>query len=102
MSDNKIKEYFPSEHVQLATMEIYKELLGLDFNRVPAAEVWHEDVSCFQVLDSKTKKLMGHFYLDLYPREGKFTHAAAFALIKRAKIDDKVIEPAVAMVTNFN
>ena len=45
---------------------------------------------------------MGHFYLDLYPREGKFNHAAAFALIKRAKIDGEIISPAVAMVTNFN
>ena len=34
-------------------------------------------------------------------RDNKYKGAAAFPLIKRAKIDGIVIKPAVAMVTNF-
>jgi len=32
-----IKEYFPAEKVKQSTMEIYQELLSLDFVRVPNA-----------------------------------------------------------------
>ena len=44
---------------------------------------------------------MGHFYLDLYPRENKYGHAAVFPLIKRAKINGQIIPAAAAMVCNF-
>ena len=45
---------------------------------------------------------MGHFYLDLYPRDNKFGHAAMFPLLKRAKIDGKVIPAAGGMLCNFD
>jgi len=45
--------------------------------------------------------LLGHFYLDLYPRPNKFNHAAAFPLIKRFENNGQVLPAAAAMVTNF-
>jgi Zn-dependent oligopeptidase len=53
------------------------------------------------VRDKTSQELLGHFYLDLYPRENKYGHAAVFPLIKRAKIEDKIIPSAAAMVCNF-
>jgi len=54
------------------------------------------------VKDKESQKVLGHFYLDLYPRPDKFNHAAAFTLLKRAKIGDKIELAAAAMVANFN
>jgi len=78
-----VKEYFPVEHVIDRTLFIYQELLGLDFKRLPGVQTWHPDVQCFEVRDSESKDLLGHFYLDLHPRDNKYGHAAVFPLIKR-------------------
>jgi len=83
-------------------MEIYQQLLGLEFKKLPRAATWHKEVAVYEVRDKETKGLLGQFYLDLYPRPDKFNHAAAFTLLKRAKVDGKVHAAAVAMVTNFN
>jgi Zn-dependent oligopeptidase len=75
--------------------------LGLEFKKLPNAHTWHEDVTCYEVKDKLSKNLLGHFYLDLYPRADKFNHAAAFPLIKRFENNGEVTPAAAAMVTNF-
>jgi thimet oligopeptidase len=44
---------------------------------------------------------MGHVYWDLYPRDHKYPYAAAFPLLKRAKVGGQVHLPAVALLCNF-
>merc|ERR1712224_1179115 len=46
-------------------------------------DTWHKDVRLFIVHDEQTKERVGHFYLDLYPRDGKYNHAAIFHILKR-------------------
>lgn len=52
--------------------------------------------------DKESSEVVGHFYLDLFPRPNKFNHAAAFNLLPRARIDGQVLTSAVALVTNFS
>jgi len=40
--------------------------------------------------------------MDLYPRDDKYNHAAAFPLLKIATLDGEFFPAAAAMVTNFN
>lgn len=83
-------------------MDIYQELLSLKFTKLEDIEVWHEEASCYLVEDKSSGETLGHFYLDLYPREGKYGHAAVFPMLKRAKIAGKVIPAAAGMMCNFD
>lgn len=74
----KIKEYFPADVVIRGALDIYQKLLGLRFEEHKRAHVWQEEVRLFSVFDVKTSHFIGHFYLDLYPRKGKYNHAAVF------------------------
>jgi Zn-dependent oligopeptidase len=76
----KIAEYFPLERVLAGMFDIYQQLLGLRFVALQQGQRWHEDVRLFEVRDASTAALMGYFYLDLHPREGKYGHAAVWPL----------------------
>ncbi|MFH1620251.1 MAG: M3 family metallopeptidase, partial [bacterium] len=99
----KIREYFPMELVIDQMLKIYQEVLGLRFREISPADAWHKDVQLFEVSDSITDVNIGRFYMDLYPREGKYKHAAAFTLIQgRLLPDGSYMKPLSAVVANFN
>lgn len=74
----------------------------MKFILVEDAKVWYEGVKCYEVRDSQTDALLGHFYLDLFPRPNKFNHAAVMNLLPRARIDGVTYPGAAALVTNFS
>lgn len=101
VDEQVIKEYFPVDHVVDATFGIYQELLGLKFEKAECS-TWHEDVQCYKVFDAESKGLLGQFYLDLFPREGKYDHAACFTLSQRHNGENGLQRPVAAMVVNFD
>ena len=74
----------------------------MKFKLVEGADVWHPEVKCYEVRDKESSKVVGHFYLDLFPRPNKFNHTAVFNILPRARIDGKLLITAVALVTNFS
>jgi thimet oligopeptidase len=105
VNDELIKEYFPLETVTKGLLEIYQVILGLSFKFLPPdqAHVWHEDVKQYEVYDSHSNAFMGHFYLDLFPRDGKYGHAAEFDIQKGLNLPNGTRQySAAAMVANFN
>lgn len=97
----EVRQYFPVDRVVSGVLSVYQRILGVTFREVKGASVWHPDVRLFEISDAKTGGLIGHFYLDLYPREGKFTHAAAFPLLMGRAIPGGYDQTAAAMVANF-
>jgi len=103
-----LKEYFPLQKVVKGALDIYQTILGLQFSEVEEGGFykWHEEVQLFSVIDKKTETLVGHFYLDMHPREGKYGHAACFGLQAGGDILENGVvvdhqNPVAAMVCNF-
>ncbi|MHA1137662.1 MAG: M3 family metallopeptidase [Candidatus Thorarchaeota archaeon] len=101
VDQNEVKEYFPMERVVKGVLEVYQTVLNLEFTKIDEPNVWHEDVLEYKVVDKVSGKRMGHFYLDLYPRDGKFKHYAVFDFLNRRVKDGKALLPITSMVANF-
>jgi len=105
IDNEKLKEYFSLESVIREMLHIYEEVLGLKFKLLSEpSHVWHSDVLMYEVTNAGDGRLMGHLYFDLFPRDGKYTHAACFSLQLGCYLDEhreKRQLPASAMVCNF-
>jgi thimet oligopeptidase len=98
---DEVRQYFPLDVVTTGLMNTYQTLLGLRFEEIKPAKAWHEDVQLFEVRDASDRSLVGHFYLDLFPRPNKYGHAAAWGLVQGRMVNGEWQTPVSAMVCNF-
>ncbi len=73
----ELAQYFEVGNVTKGLLDVTASMYGLEYKQV-AANAWHADVSAYEVYSEG--KLIGKFYLDLYPRADKFKHAAMFPI----------------------
>ncbi|MFA6030544.1 MAG: M3 family metallopeptidase [Elusimicrobiota bacterium] len=98
----EVRQYFPVDRVVAGTLDVYQELLGLKFREVQAAN-WHEDVRLFEIDDAADGHKIGYFFLDLFPRKGKFGHAMAATILNGHELPDGGYNmPVAAMVANLS
>lgn len=100
VDSEKIREYFPFEKVRQGVFETYQKLFSVKFERVLDYPLWHPDVELYAITENK--KILAYFSMDLFPRDGKYGHAAAFDLIDGRVEDGHYIAPLAALVCNFS
>ena len=97
-----LRAYFPFQKVPDGMFNIYQNIFGLKFEKITAPYKWINDLQLYLVTDSGTGEPLGMFYLDMFPREGKFNHFAQFDIISGKLLPDgKYQRPTVALLCNF-
>src|SRR6266550_1456615 len=97
-----LRAYFPFQKVLDGMFNIYQRIFGLKFEKIAAPYKWIDDLQLYMVTDSATGEPLGMFYLDMFPREGKFNHFAEFDIISGKMLPDgKYQRPTVALLCNF-
>lgn len=91
----EIRQYFSYEKVQKGIFDLTQSMFGVTI-RPWNTQTWHPSVKAFEIVDGG--EVIGRFYLDMHPREGKYKHAAQFGIqsgIKGLQL------PVAALVCNF-
>lgn len=101
IDERAIAEYFPMEKTLEGLLAIYKQFLNISFEIVPATGFWHPDVQLVKVYTADKSQLLGYLFLDLFPREHKFTHAAHFDIIPAVKQGNNFIPAVSVVLANF-
>jgi thimet oligopeptidase len=97
-----LRAYFPFQKALDGMFNIYQNIFGLKFEKIVAPYKWIDDLQLYLVTDSATGEPLGMFYLDMFPREGKFNHFAQFDIISGKLLPDgKYQRPTVALLCNF-
>jgi len=98
----QLRVYFPYQKVLDGMFSIYQNIFGLKFERVEPPYKWIGDLQLYAVSDAQTGEPLGLFYLDMFPREGKFNHFAQFRIIEgKLLASGKYQRPTVALICNF-
>ncbi|MEO8379128.1 MAG: M3 family metallopeptidase [Acidobacteriota bacterium] len=99
IDQEELRRFFPTEPTVRWMLDISQRLYGVRFERT-SVPVWHDDVLYLDVTDAASGALLGGIYLDLYPREGKYKHAAAWPVRGVSRRNGR--KPISVLVTNFN
>src|SRR5437868_3424155 len=97
-----LRSFFPFQKVLEGMFNIYQSIFGLKFEKINAPYKWIDDLQFYMVTDAATGEPLGMFYLDMFPREGKFNHFAEFPIISGKPLPDgKYQRPVTALLCNF-
>src|SRR5437660_2316364 len=97
-----LRAYFPFQKVLDGMFNIYQSIFGLKFEQITVPYKCIDDLQLYLVIDSATGEPLGLFYLDMFPREGKFNHFAEFEIIGGKLLPNGQYQrPTVALLCNF-
>ena len=99
IDQNALRAYFPTAAVVPWVMHISSTLYGIEFKRAEVP-VWHPDVQFYDVYDTASKQRIAGIYLDMFPRDGKYGHAAAWSVRGSSTLARRT--PISVLVTNFD
>ena len=100
LDEAELKPYFKMENVREGIFMVANRLYGLNFKQLDNVDVYHPEVEVFEVSDADGS-LIGLFYTDYYPREGKRSGAWMSSLRKQQVLNGQHVHPHIYNVGNF-
>lgn len=102
LDEQKIAEYFPMEKTIDGLMKVYETFFDLEFTKLPVNNLWDDKLTILCIADHATNKCLGYLILDLYPRDGKFSHACHDKIISALEIAGQKDRPWLSIIiANF-
>ncbi|MEM0897675.1 MAG: M3 family metallopeptidase [Verrucomicrobiota bacterium] len=97
-----LRVYFPYQACLDGMFEVYETIFGITITEIENENPWAKGVTVYVVTDTASGKPLGVFYLDMFPRLGKYTHFAQFGIIPGKLLKDGTYQrPTVALICNF-
>ncbi|HEY1091512.1 MAG TPA: M3 family metallopeptidase, partial [Burkholderiaceae bacterium] len=93
------RPYFPPEPALQFCLRVIEKMMGVRYTLVKN-QLWHADAQTYVVTDVATGKQISQLYVDLFPRDGKYNHAAVWPLRSASTLTGRT--PIAALVVNFN
>lgn len=100
LNDEVVKPYFQLENVKKGVFLLANKLYGLNFTPNPEIDVYHPDVTAYDVTDEKGR-FVAVLYLDFFPRASKRSGAWMTEYRGTKIVDGEETRPLVSLVMNF-
>ncbi|KAF5237750.1 hypothetical protein FANTH_10625 [Fusarium anthophilum] len=98
-----LAEYFEANHTLQGMLDVFHELFCVDFKST-VTSVWQDNVVAYEVWDALSEggRFLGHLYVDLFDREGKY-RGAHHILIQPGFVEENGEKhyPASSLVCSF-
>jgi thimet oligopeptidase len=99
VDEEQFRPYFPPEASLQFVFRTAARLFGVTFQPVPQT-LWHPEARGFAVVDTASNRELGTLFVDLYPREDKFSHAAVWSFRNVSTLVGR--QPAAGLVVNVD
>ncbi len=97
----EVAAYFSLGPLIEGMFDITGDVFGLEYEQIADAKAWHPDVYLYAIKNRGEDEPLAYFYADLFPREGKYGHAAAFGIRYGRTVGNAYVKPVAAIVANF-
>lgn len=101
LNSEELRPYFSLDKVVAGAFEHARKLYGLTFVESKEYPKYHPDVTVYEVYTEDTKKFMGLFYTDFFPRENKNGGAWMTNYFEQGYFEGQVHRPHVSIVCSF-
>ena len=100
VDDEAFRPYFPPQESLRFVMRVAEKMYGVRYDRVDGAPTWAPEVQAWAVTDVASNRKIATLYIDPYPRDGKYNHAAVWNFRNGATSVPRQAQSA--LVVNFD
>ena len=99
VDDEAFRPYFPPQESLRFVMRVAEKMFGVRYDKVDGS-FWAPEVQAWAVTDLASNRKIATLYVDPYPREGKYNHAAVWNFRNGASSVPRQAQSA--LVVNFD